>query len=79
MTTKKFIYDGKSRPSTQAYKENFNRIFNPTLTKNMKHVKWKEIPPLKGPNSQGLNVPVKQVRTIENSRKINGRYRQSST
>ena len=23
---------------------------NPTLVKNMKHVKWKEIPPLKGPN-----------------------------
>ena len=79
MTTKKFIYDGKSRPSTQAYKENFNRIFNSTLTKNMKHVKWKEIPPVKGPNSQGLKVPVKQAKTIENSRKINGRYRQSST
>ena len=52
---------------------------NKTLTKNMKHVKWKEIPPLKGPNSQGLNVPVKQAKTIENSRKINGRHRQSST
>ena len=54
-------------------------MINKTLTKNMKHVKWKEIPPVKGPNSQGLNVPVKQARTIENSRKINGRYRQSST
>ena len=52
---------------------------NKTLTKNMKHVKWKEIPPVKGPSSQGLNVPVKQVKTTENSRKINGRYRQSST
>ena len=52
---------------------------NKTLTKNMKHVKWKEIPPVKGPDSQGLNVPVKQAKTIENSRKINGRYRQSST
>jgi len=45
----------------------------------MKHVKWKEIPPVKGPNSQGLNVPVKQAKTLENSRKINGRHRQSST
>ena len=36
-------------------------------------------PPKRGPNSQGLNVPVKQVKTIENSRKINGRHRQSST
>ena len=56
-----------------------NSMINKTLTKNMKHVKWKEIPPVKGPDSQGLNVPVKQVKTIENSRKINGRYRQSST
>jgi len=69
MINKKFIYDGKSRPSTKVYKENFNKIFNPTLTKNMKHVKWKEIPPVKGPNSQGLNVSVKQVKTIANSRK----------
>ena len=52
---------------------------NKTLTKNMPHVKWKEIPPVKGPDSQGLNVPVKQAKTIENSRKINGRHRQSTT
>ena len=52
---------------------------NKTLTKNMPNVKWKEIPPVKGPDSQGLNVPVKQDKTSENSRKINGRYRQSST
>ena len=52
---------------------------NKTLTKNMPNVKWKELPPVKGPDSQGLNVPVKLVKTIENSRKINGRYRQSST
>ena len=52
---------------------------NKTLTKNMPNVKWKEIPPVKGPDSQGLNVPVKQAKTLENSRKINGRYRQSST
>ena len=25
---KKFTYDGKSRPSTDLYKENFDRIFN---------------------------------------------------
>ena len=60
-------------------KEAFLQKINKTLTKNMPNVKWKEIPPLKGPDSQGLNVPVKQVKTIENSRKINGRYRQSST
>ena len=54
-------------------------VKNKTLVINMQHVKWKEIPPLKGPNSQGLNVPTKQVKTIENSENINGRYRQSPT
>ena len=28
---------------------------NPTLTKNMPNVKWKEIPPVRGPNPQGVN------------------------
>ena len=30
-------------------------------------------PPKSGPNPQGLNVPTKQVKTIKNSEKINGR------
>jgi len=38
----------------------------------------KTIPPLRGPNSQGLKVPLKQVKTNKQE-KINGRYRQSST
>jgi len=52
---------------------------NKTLVANMQHVKWKEIPPLKGPNPQGLNVPLKQATTIKNSENINGSYRQSTT
>lgn len=28
---------------------------NKTLTKNMPHVKWGQLPPVKGPNSQGEN------------------------
>ena len=28
---------------------------NPTLTKNMTNVKWKEIPPVRCPNPQGVN------------------------
>ena len=36
------------------------------------------IPPKKGPNSQGLNIPIKQVKTIT-SEKINGRNRQIFT
>ena len=54
-------------------------VKNKTLVANMPHVKWKEIPPLKGPDSQGLNVPTKQVKTIENSENINGRHRQTIT
>ena len=29
-------------------------MINKTLVKNMPHVKWKEIPPMRGPNPQGL-------------------------
>ena len=54
-------------------------VKNKTLVANMQHVKFNEIPPLKGPDSQGLNVPLKQSTTIENSENINGRYGQSST
>ena len=28
---------------------------NKTLTKNMPNVKWKEIPPVRGPNPQGVS------------------------
>ncbi len=49
---------------------------NKTLVANMQHVKWKEIPPLKGPNPQGLNIPLKQARTVITQRdKINGKRR----
>jgi len=29
-------------------------MINKTLTKNMPNVKWKAIPPVKGPNPQGV-------------------------
>ena len=45
----------------------------------MQHVKFNAIPPLKGPDPQGLNVPLKQATTIKNSENINGRYRQVLT
>jgi len=48
---------------------------NKTLTKNMPNVKWKEIPPVKGPNPQGLNVSFKQVKSVLTSEKINGKRR----
>ena len=46
---------------------------NPTLVKNMKHVKWREIPPLKGPSSQGLIKVVKKDKKKQEN--LNGRYR----
>ena len=49
---------------------------NKTLVKNMPNVKWKEIPPLRGPDPQGLNVSFKQVKSVLKSEKINGRQRQ---
>jgi hypothetical protein len=32
----------------------YNIMKNKTLTKNMPYVKWKAIPPIKGPDSQGV-------------------------
>ena len=46
---------------------------NSTLVKNMKHVKWESIPPLKGPSSQGLIKDKKQDKPIQD--KKYGRYR----
>ena len=54
-------------------------VKNKTLVVNMQHVKWKEIPPLKGPDSQGLNIKEKQATTVKNSENINGKNRQSPT
>ena len=63
MSDKKFRFDGRSRIVNDLYKENFNRIFNPTLTKNMPDVKWDQLPPRKGPNSNGIQTSYKQVGT----------------
>ena len=49
------------------------KMKNPTLTKNMKHVKWKAIPPLKGPDPQGLRKEVKQ--DTKKPESLNGRHR----
>ena len=47
---------------------------NPTLVKNMKHVKWKSIPPVKGPDPRGLIIATKQYKP-ERLEKIYGRSR----
>ena len=47
---------------------------NPTLVKNMKDVKWKAIPPLKGPDPRGLIKDKKQDKPII-LEKTNGRNR----
>ncbi len=63
MKNKKFSYDGRSRPSNDTYKKEFNRIFNPTLTKNMPNVKWDQLPPRKVPDSNGIQTRYKQMGT----------------
>ena len=46
---------------------------NPTLVKNMKHVKWKEIPPLRVKNSIESIKEKKQDKPIQENKY--GRYR----
>ena len=71
MKTKKFSYDGRSRIPTETYKKEYNRIFNPTLTKNMPNVKWDQLPPRKGPDSNGIQASYKQVGFVKKvSKKI---------
>ena len=36
---------------------------NPTLTDNMPNVKWDQLPPRKGPDSNGIQASYKQVGT----------------
>jgi hypothetical protein len=46
-----------------------------TLTKKLTTT----IPPKRGPNPQGLNIPLKQVKVSNTLEKINGRHRQIVT
>ena len=71
MKNKKFSYDGRSRPTNDTYKKEFNRIFNPTLTKNMPNVKWDQLPPRKGPDYNGIQTSYKQVVTSKKVSKKN--------
>tara|TARA_S200002703_G_scaffold24954_1_gene21631 strand:- start:355 stop:576 length:222 start_codon:yes stop_codon:yes gene_type:complete len=41
---------------------------NPTLTKNMPNVKWDQIPPVRGPNPQGI-VRSKNEKLFKTSKK----------
>ena len=41
---------------------------NPTLVKNMKHVKFDAIPPVSGPNPQGLIKDKKQDKPIQDKK-----------
>jgi hypothetical protein len=38
---------------------------NPTLTKNMPNVKWDQLPPLKGPDPQGIQAPLQQPKRFK--------------
>ena len=56
---------------TRRNSEPIKKMKNPTLVKNMKHVKWSQIPPLRGPNPQDLRKEVKQ--DTKKPEKLNGR------
>ena len=36
-----------------------------TLTKNMPNVKWDQLPPLKGPDPQGIQAPLQQPKRFK--------------
>ena len=38
---------------------------NPTLTENMPNVKWKELPPIKGPDPQGIKITSPQSKKFK--------------
>ena len=38
---------------------------NPTLTKNMPNVKWDQIPPLRGPDPNGVKAPLAQPKRFK--------------
>ena len=40
-------------------------MINKTLVKNMPNVKWKEIPPVRGPNPQGLKKSILTQKQID--------------
>jgi len=71
--TPKRLKELKERGYKLTYENNKQ---NPTLVKNMKHVKRDQIPPLSGPNPQGLINESKQDKASQ-LEKINGRNRQS--
>ena len=51
---------------------------NPTLVKNMKYVKWTQIPPVSGPDPRGLINESKSDKPAS-SENINGNYRQNTS
>ena len=61
---------------TFVFKHPSKYVKNPALVKNMKHVKRDQIPPLSGPNPQGLINESKAYKQ-DKLEKINGRNRQS--
>ena len=48
---------------------------NKTLTKNMPNVKWHAIPPVRGPNPQGVQTGTNKKITIKKFTKIFGKRR----
>ena len=58
--------------------QDYGAMINGRIDQSMTKIKrlTLTVPPLRGPLPQGLNVPLKQVKTVVKSENINGRQRQ---
>ena len=63
MNNKKFKYDGKSRPITDLYKENFDRIFGKKIDTKKEEDKRIEDPFKKKVKKENVNK--KEIKDIE--------------
>ena len=60
MTSKKFKYDGRSRPATDLYKKNFEIIFGKKINKDKEELEGYYID---GFNDKGIKVLTKKKNT----------------
>ena len=60
MTSKKFKYDGRSRPTTDLYKKNFEIIFGKKINKDKEELEGYYID---GFNDKGIKVLTKKKNT----------------
>ena len=57
------LHKKQAKVLTKSNKEKVKK--NPTLVKNMPNVKWDQLPPLKGPDPQGIQAPLQQPKRFK--------------